>query len=1803
MVCGGMRPLDAASVFETLREYFFRYYETPFALADRRLDRERRELLDRDGVTWREPWLEPLRDFKLSGQDLEASCTGAGAPAELAEFARAGLVPAEITELYLHQAQALEAVAGGKNLVITAGTGSGKTEAFLLGVIGQLLQDSSSWSGHGATQSDRWWTGKRGKWSPQRAGEVGHEPAVRAMILYPMNALVEDQLVRLRRALDSPDARRWLDEHRDGHRLYFGRYTGQTPVSGDENSSTQLPNLREYLRVADARHKRAVELDEEEGAASKQFHVPSLDGAEMRSRWDMQRDPPDVLITNYVMLNVMLQRERDRAFFDNTRRWIESDSRHVFSLVVDELHMYRGTEGTEVAYLLRTLLHRLGLIERPSQVRFIAASASLEAARDREFLQGFFAADADSFEIVEGQYEPLSDGPRDLNSHISKFAELFDQEELSSQDATALLQESRAGSALVRACSAGDKPQARGLTDLASQLFGDADPILSKAALNGLLRTVVAAESDDAPRLRAHYFFRSIPGVWACSNPRCEYAEQGTDDEPRPLGRLYSQPQYRCECGGRVLELLYCQTCGEAFLGGHAQATDDGLGWFLFADLAEVERLPEQARLDRNAGNYVVYWPGGERVASDARSWTRDHERFTFGFRASTYDSATGFLRNEPHDRSGFSFHVESDNADDLTIIPPFPTRCPSCGDDWEWKSRPIEDRGRWRSPVRTMGTGFEKVSQVLVDSLLRRLREPRKIVLFSDSRQDAAKLSVGLEKSHYQDLVRQLLVSAMTEQAGRSNDVKLLAAFEDGGDRSDHAVSARNRLFDERPEETRLVSDLYRGLLAGDDELRARALDAEKRLASPESPLPAVIGRVSAGLLHNGTNPGGPDWSLQGYPRQEPRSSWTNVYDWGDTPRPKSSRDMEEAASSLQSSIQESLGDECIQAIYSGAGRDLESLGLGYVGLDPVQNLRAPSGMAEPIFTQAILGSLRILGQMRRFPRLRWGTRTAPGALRRYWETVGGVHGVDAEVLGEAVESVLTTVMSEYLLDRNRLYLVPGGETAWLCRSCGRQHLHAAAGACTYCQRPGLDESASGAVDDYYAFLATDSGEPFRLHCEELTGQTDRVAASKRQACFQDIFLDGERAVTDTIDLLSVTTTMEAGVDIGALQAVMMSNMPPMRFNYQQRVGRAGRRRDALAVSLTMCRSNRTHDDYYFQHPDRITGDPPPAPYLDLDRRQILERILNKELLRRAFVGTQDEDDLELGVNVHGQFGTVGDWNAGNRAGVLKWFEEHRDEAASVLDALLTESGLAESRQELLDDVGETLVERISGLIVNDVPERDLSQQLAEHGMLPMYGFPTQVRYLYHSRPVSAYPWPPKGVIDRPLALAVSQFAPGSQLVKDKAVHTVIGVADWQPSGGMVRADPNPLGDPEEIAYCRHCLFLSSDSDLPGLRDGDPPVCPSCGAVDGYGLIDLRQPRGFRTDFKPSDFQGSFDFTPSTGSSRVVPAPEMITESHANGILRRGTGRVYVVNDNNGRGWRFARATNWPGLLSVDVAESGTMATRPDMPDLDGEGSLSVALGASYVTDLALIGVRDSPPGLALNPTRRVGLRAAWYSLGFLIREAAVRWLDVQSRELRVGLWYQPLGDEDVRAWIYLADTLENGAGYATHIGRPDHFASVMEEARGFLDGLGMPTHADNCDSSCYDCLRDYYNMAYHPLLDWRLADDLLGLIAGTGLDIERAAVRERTLAEGFAEDFGGEAVALDGGVSAVKLAGRLIVITHPLESHQVEQAATERLAEAIADAEDRGFGALGSGILLEDTFTMLRTPGRIASRHLAMT
>ena len=251
--------------------------------------------------------------------------------------------------------------------------------------------------------------------------------------------------------------------------------------------------------------------------------------------------------------------------------------------------------------------------------------------------------------------------------------------------------------------------------------------------------------------------------------------------------------------------------------------------------------------------------------------------------------------------------------------------------------------------------------------------------------------------------------------------------------------------------------------------------------------------------------------------------------------------------------------------------------------------------------------------------------------------------------------------------------------DPAWQCDSCGRVHLHKAGGVCTGCLRE-LEKANQLKCSDihktnYYAFEAMNKREPLRLHCEELTAQTDDQP--ERQRLFRDIVVNipstQQRQLipqVDAIDILSVTTTMEVGVDIGSLQAVFLANMPPMRFNYQQRVGRAGRREQAFALVITLCRG-RSHDEFYYNFPERITGEKPPVPFLSMARPEIAERLMAKECLRRAFRASGVSWwHSPVPPDSHGEFGTTGDF--ANVRGAIKAWLETSTEVLSVAETLV---------------------------------------------------------------------------------------------------------------------------------------------------------------------------------------------------------------------------------------------------------------------------------------------------------------------------------------------------------------------------------------------------------------------------------------------------------------------------------------------------------------------------------------------------
>ncbi|MFG1617916.1 DEAD/DEAH box helicase [Nonomuraea wenchangensis] len=1821
-----MDDLDALGAFDNLRDALFRYYDTPFGLANPALQDKRRRLLDQDAGAWRRPVLEVRPRYASSGKTVNESVQEAGASHGLAELAGLGLLKG-VPALYKHQHEALIRSLAGDHVVITAGTGSGKTESFMLPAIASLITESASWTGTAGLQTP-WWEVANWGWQSQRHGEAGRRAAVRTLVLYPMNALVEDQLGRMRRALDSDAVRQWLDRNRNGHRFYFGRYTGATPVPGEPGSKAAMDSLRTYLQQV-ARRGTQARAEGDEGKAA--FFLPRLDGAEMRSRWDMLDYPPDILVTNYSMLNVMLLRPRESKIFDSTRQWLEETPGAKFTLIVDELHMYRGTAGTEIAYLLRALRHRLGLDKQPERLRILAASASLDEKRDLGFLEEFFGVDADRFAVLPGETVRPTSSVIDISAQAAALATLATNP--TTESAEAALAMSQAGSALVNALSdEAGKPMARSDDETAALLFPAVDDDMRKTALKGLLTAFRHSKQPELPKLRAHLFFRNISGLWACSDPKCSHADRADDDD-RTVGRLFREPATRCLCGARVLDLLYCQTCGDVFLGGYVDTSETHKATFdagLLPDRSELDQLPDRLPATPSAASYIVYWPRTTAPAIDKTTgtwdWTRTSKSgsVTFSFRRSSYDPRSGRLTNGPEDVTGWSFHVSTPKGRSrisLDQLPPYPTRCPSCGDDNERLfsrngALDLTDPDRLRSSIRTMRTGFEKFNQVLTDELMLMMpKDERKLVMFSDSRQDAAKLSSGLALRHYQDTLRLLLVHRVKHQGDPASDLALLHRYYAAeGDKPDReTVRHAMQRFKERgldAARNRLTS-IWR------DDPDANPED-EPDLVRILSSLPNLAEHQQAlepKLLELGINPGGPAASLQRTRKVSGMSKpWTSVYNWKKEPREQELQ-LSESQSDLADRIYQNLREEMIQGLFSGAGRDFESLGLGWLCLS---NDNSPLSMPPTSDLALVRVSLRVLAQLRRFEGMRSGQNTPPTPLKDLWKSLGEQHGLDPADIQSRVERAWAGSVTEYIIRLDKVALRSGESKSWTCSRCKRRHLHPGTLTCTkrHCHRPlpAEPEPLGNEIlnEDYYAWQATRGAEPFRLNAAELTGQTDRLDAQTRQSRFQKVFLDGDEVRdADELDLLSVTTTMEAGVDIGSLSAVLMANMPPTRFNYQQRVGRAGRRDSPLAIALTVCRG-RSHDDYYFQHPDRITNEETPKPYLSMDMTAVFCRVLASEVLRQAFAAVlqnMSESEANPTRNVHGQFSTAIQW-PDHRPAIVRWLGQNHDAVLAIASALKQKTKGSIPELDVVTWIRESLLPWIDAEAARADGHPDLSQRLAEAGVLPMFGFPTRVRYLFTRKPNKDTSWPPAGTIDRALPIAVGQFAPGAETVKDGRVYRSIGIAAFQP-GRIATPVDDALGQRQPIGYCRTCSHLDENPPSQG-KDSPPPACSACGASgDAYQIAELCQPLGFRSD-SGRDFDGTFAWSARSVTPRTAATLTALNKlTIDNLVVFAGPGRRYTVNDNNGRLFTFRKTkptSPWKGYLATDVIENEPWLKEelgPETPEPP------VALGTSQHTDLFLLGAAHSTEpiqGLRLNlePVRQSdgflepvhGRRASWLSLATLLRRAACPHLDIQPQELVAGV-HGAADHRESPVFAFLADTLDNGAGYCTHLASdPDQLDAFLASVQAYIDDLEDVRHSRECNASCYRCLRDYSNMASHSLMDWRLARDLLTVLRGDKLQIDRT--RHDKVLQAWAQDSDSQMVDLEYGSVALYGGGGWggstvgVAVKHPLEA--ADTLITSRIRRLRAEANDADLG-LQSLVFLDD-FLLERTPSAMTAQ-----
>lgn len=1638
--------INPVQIGQFLKNRYMMYINAGIPLAHQRYVDERENLYTKGDSTviMQSPIIELGNKYKEEGRkNIIELCSENDISDKIADFLDRGLLHVEGNEklkLFPHQQTAfLEATLRRRNIIVTTGTGSGKTECFMMPLLARIAKESMTWG-------------------------LSKKSGVRAMILYPLNALAEDQMVRLRKSLDSDPIKDWLKDHANENKITFARYTGRTPKEKDDDES-------KAIRKAWTGYLKNEEKDKDKSIRYMMTNT-SANSAELYYREEIKQNPPDILITNYSMLNVMLMRKQESSIIDATKKWL-SNPDNVFTLVVDELHAYRGTAGTEVAYIIKAFLDRLGLVNedgslKTKQIQFIASSASItENDASKKFIKDFFGID-EEFLIISDPKPELSN-ENDLPSFpdlqrfetvdLSNIKTIESQikEILGQQSILDYVKENGLLEWLKYALEKDGKIIPKSVNDISDKIHQS--PRNTELLLT-LLNLAKTDGGENIQPMRAHFFARNIDSLWICSNPNCNAVNPDFRFEGRRYGRMYSSPISRCTCGAKVFEVVVCRHCGEMFLGGYVTNRDNS-GKIRLGQKKIIGDL--SADLDY----HIIWTPRKESDTESVWDKTQNWESARIDL-----DINSGDYTRNPHG-SMYVFYKSNTNR-----YPEFPEICPNC----QKETKLEKNKGRKIMPLFRHGTGVAKVNQVFADAVsevLDEQSEKKKLILFTDSRQDAAKLSAGIELDHYRDLLRQSF-----ETIFKKNETKdvLLRFLEDPLYVPNKEIMSSNSelIF-------RIMTVRNSGNETEINNLRNELNNLTTKLDNE------CFEKMREMFTKIGVFPLGPSPSNE--------EEYEKYIDWEHNGWLENSENRDSITPQQKNDFYQEFKKSLLKSIAGLRKTSLENLGLGYIHC--IKKVEGLNSEIVDSLVRYLAENYRIDGEK----------QSLPTGTHLYIKKATNDKSWTNSKLKEALSDTGIIEENNVTLKFNAMTFVPytNGDPKWICPKCGTHYLQPSSGICIYCRSELVKDDNK--KNNYYVELAKKDGMR-RLHCEELTGQTKKIDALKRQRLFQGVFFDEEIAKKDEIDLISATTTMEAGVDIGSLSAVMMGNVPPQRFNYQQRVGRAGRRGAPLSMALTVAKVN-SHDQTHYQQPHRMVMGNPASPYIKKDSEEIVRRIIVKECLYLAFNSLNDKALQEQNDAVHGQFGKATEWSNKYRELIYKWLRTHGNDIRRVIRKYISTNEDLE-----FDYISNKLISDIDELLTKDeFIQEQLSERLAAGGLLPMFGFPTQTRNMYVDRLSFKSSNDETSLFDRPLDLSLSTFVPGSEICRDKKIYTAIGFVGYDrqnvdPHRPKYCASTSGLVENESfmVLKCSCCNYTILTANEKGHL-----TCPKCGnkRIERV-LAKAAIPQGYQAARNYRDYDGQFEWQLRSSASQI-DSPEKIDLTKINNTyLQIGCnktlddGIVNIINSNGGNFfelYKFGGYQDYPqGYYSKEWCDK--VATDPSII-LRGDPQ-NYILFTSKKTGILEISVENTNRDICINPfdSNAVAcdfifnlIRGAYLSWGMLIRRSIVEQMDIDFTELTVDFSIRKFGNYTAPI-VYFTENNENGAGYVNYLAndcdkelQKTIFVNSLLPEGSVYDYLTSTHHADNCDSSCYDCLRDYYNRNEHELLDWRIGLDLANI------------------------------------------------------------------------------------------------------------
>ena len=1550
---------------------------------------------------------------------------------------------------YSHQIEAWRAGEMGKSYIVTSGTGSGKTECFLVPILNDLL----------------------------RRPEPGRLAGVRAIVIYPLNALIESQRERLA-AWTTPLARR----------LSFALYNSLTP---------ETPRKVDKSRLA---------------------------AAEIGDRQSLRVSPPSILVTNVTMLEYLLLRSRDKDLLAASRgllRWI----------VLDEAHSYVGAQAAEMALLLRRVRSAFGV--GPEATRLVATSATIsEGEGTREKLARFVAdlggVGAERVQVIEGRPSSpvLPKAGRD---------ETFEASRLTTLDAAQLWNQLAPHprlQALQKAMWRGGVTSRR-----ASELLLGRSDLLALRSTQDLLDWAAQARENEASRpllpWRAHIFHRPLSGLWACVDPACPRrdSELCAEGAAWPFGAISFSAEPACGCGAPVHALRLCDNCGAPHLAATMSLGALPKLSLLRADDTDDFAVDDEpvAQTDDDVGEPSELRPTKRVVLSPRRGDYHDrHLRCDDG---ALFDNAPPegarsipLAVFEAEEQRLCCPDAETARLAEVRFGPAF-----LMGNGLPYLvERLAEPAGEAGLPcggrrALTFSDSRQGAARLAAKLQQESERGLTRAFLYHSVQQDAG--PAPARRTELEKKLIDYLSLPQSLQASFGEDIRRVQAFL-AGEAKPIAWSDLISRFSEHAELRNFAGDAwsnrYRGYQMAEEPRRLAEMfllrelvrrpkvqnNAETlglvRLAFPDLEQAARQKGPPAALARAGVDAEGwlgivlagidnvfrdslaidisPDWMVS---LVSPRSFGLRAIcrsNLEKADRPPGSRGWPSPR------------------VLSGRPSRLVNLIFELLGSSPENDLACDDArvILETIWDLVSRRAARDVGQ---------------GAYRLDF-TKAAIQRVEAAWICPVTRRIFAYSPAGRSPYDPKQQLTPIGLPRVPRANPGGLEPAVREEVALW-----LDESRDVAalrragqwtnIHDRAVSFA-----PF-LRAQEHSAQIERPAL----AIYEDEFRKGR------INFLNCSTTMEMGVDIPNVRMVVNANVPPSVSNYRQRVGRGGRRGEPWAFAITYCR-DLPLDRAVFADPNRLLDAPIPAPLVRLDSPAVIERHVHAFLLGAflrsgernfnvretvgAFLGVSDEPtkpDLADAPGLAFVAALLGDWGkietlaaemaylTRGTALASRSLAEHLVETGAAFEAFHNRWRAEHTQLMARAEVADEDAKAALGLRAKRMRGEFLLGELARRGFTPAYGFPVDVVAFDHlsgSKRAETVDAPfafgeRRGGASRTLDMAIREYAPGAELVVDGLVHISEGVLPAWGSG----ADASGLEDLQTLWECKRCRTF-------GMAVSGPEVCPACSnpslerkrALRPAGFLGRKQPHtGYeRLSYVPFELPrvtargGAWLSLPNgeSGRFRADPAGEVLTTSsgpnRAGYALCLACGRAEAETvERAGSNLPLPSTIARHRPLARSAQDRLVAGYCPGGSAQPGRIQANIRFAHLARTDVFEL---QMPAGTA---------SGAALALAAALREALCELLGADARE--IGVAVEMSAERRVSAMLH--DRASGGAGLVARLADIDWLMAALDKAR---QRLACP---DDCETGCPACvLRPDLNFAKPPL------DRRGGLALASGLE-----------------------------------------------------------------------------------------------------